>query len=192
MSLVAAFAFPATLTNVAGTPPDFFFALSPVVNAEDWAAAPSPEPVVGGAVFAVDLWVGSSFERLCSSFALFLDALSGVVLAFLTMLFAGAVTVVDGFLVLDTVEAAALGEEDVAALLLNFFLSSLLSSIETTVFLRDLSAPVLPDAPDPLSFLAPVAALLEAFDLAGVLRFEADVAPDPDDCFFSACELFNG
>lgn len=115
--------------------------------------------------------------------------MSGVALAFFAVLLEDAVGVVDGFLALDAVELNAFDGDDVAALMLDFFLSSVLSSIETT-FLRDLSAPVLPDAPDPLSFLVPVVALPEAFDLAGALRLEADDVP-VDDCFFSAFALLN-
>lgn len=116
-----------------------------------------------------------------------MDALSGAAFAFFTaLLLRDAIGVMDDFLTLDAVELDAFDEDDVAALLLDFFLSSLLSSIETTVFLRDFSAPALPDTPDPLSFLFPVVVLLEAFDLAGALRFEADAV---DDCFFSAFAL---
>lgn len=53
--------FPFKLTNVAGTPPDFFLVFSAVADDEGCAAAPSAVPVVDAVgVLALDLGADSS------------------------------------------------------------------------------------------------------------------------------------
>lgn len=184
-------------TKAGGTPVDFFLDLSAVVVAieEECAAASSTDPPVDNAgLLAIDLCaVSSSLERLWSNFALFLATLSGEALAFFVPVVAALdVGVLLDFLALVPVVVLELFNEDPAEVLVfGFFLSSPLSSIAITAFLRDFSVEV--TAPEPLSFLFPDVDEMEpeAFDLEGALRLVLDVDAAVDvDVFFSVFVLY--
>lgn len=184
-------------TKAGGTPVDFFLDLSAAVVAieEECAAASSTDPMVDNAgLLAIDLCAASSsLEGLWSNFALFLVTLSGGALAFFVpVAVALDMGVLVDFLALVIVVVLELFDDDpVEVLAFDFFLSSALSSIVTTAFLRDFSIEVA--APEPLSFLFPdVDAMeLEAFDLEDALRLvvDADVAVGVD-VFFSVFVLY--
>lgn len=184
-------------TKAGGTPVDFFLDLSAAVVAieEECAAASSTDPMVDNAgLLAIDLCAASSsLEGLWSNFALFLVTLSGGALAFFVpVAVALDMGVLVDFLALVIVVVLELFDDDpVEVLAFDFFLSSALSSIVITAFLRDFSIEVA--APEPLSFLFPdVDAMeLEAFDLEDALRLvvDADVAVGVD-VFFSVFVLY--
>lgn len=184
-------------TKAGGTPVDFFLDLSAAVVAieEECAAASSTDPMVDNAgLLAIDLCpASSSLEGLWSNFALFLVTLSGGALAFFVpVAVALDMGVLVDFLALVTVVVLELFDDDpVEVLAFDFFLSSPLSSIVITAFLRDFSVEVA--APEPLSFLFPDvdATELEAFDLEDALRLvvDADAAVGVD-VFFSVFVLY--
>lgn len=183
-------------TKAGGTPVDFFLDLSAAVVAieEECVAASSTDPMVDNAgLLAIDLCAASSsLEGLWSNFALFLDTLSGGALAFFVpVAVALDMGVLDDFLALVTVVVLELFDDPVEVLAFDFFLSSPLSSIVITAFLRDFSVEAA--APEPLSFLFPdVDAMeLEAFALEDALRLvvDADAAVGVD-VFFSVFVLY--
>jgi hypothetical protein len=184
-------------TKAGGTPVDFFLDLSAavVVVEEECAAASSIDPTVDNAgLLAIDLCAASSsLERLWSNFTLFLATLSGGALAFFVPVVAALdVGVLLDFLALVPVVALELFDEAPAEVLaFDFFLSSPLSSIVITAFLRDFSVEF--TAPEPLSFLFPDADVIEpeAFDLEGAFRLVVDAdAPVGVDVFLSVFVLY--